>query len=108
MLAYSKDVAANTSIVAVVQSIRVLFLNLGVPAILAMFFAAPNFAAAPLPTLNLKETLTLAMLSLGIGSVFQHMRWHPALNIKIRLVLDLPVYPGGGSGQSICCSFSGS
>ena len=74
MLAYSEDVAANTSVVAVVQSIRILFLSLGVPAILAMFFAAPNFAAAPLPTLNLKETLTLAMLALGIGGVFQHMR----------------------------------
>ena len=74
VLAYSEDVAANTSVVAVVQSIRVLFLSLGVPAILAIFFAAPDFAAAPLPTLNLKETLTLAMLALAVGSVFQHMR----------------------------------
>ncbi len=74
VLAYSEDVAANTSVVAVVQSIRVLFLSLGVPAILAIFFTAPNFAAAPLPTLNLKETLTLTMLALGIGGVFQHMR----------------------------------
>ena len=70
MLAYSEDVAANISVVAVVQSIRVLFLSLGVPAILAIFFVTPDFAAAPLPTLNLKDTLTLAMLALGVGVFF--------------------------------------
>lgn len=73
-LALSLDGNGQTSRIAVVQSIRVLFLTLCVPVLVATVFGATGLhlvPAHPLPPLPLGA---LIVATLGVGAIFQSMK----------------------------------
>lgn len=74
VLSLSMDSKADTSTVAIVQSIRVLFLTLCVPVIVAQIFGATGVDLAPTGVLNPLHGVLLLAATFGVGLVFKRLR----------------------------------
>jgi len=74
VLSLSLEKGGETPRIAVVQSIRVLFLTLCVPLLVTVFFGGAGVALLPSPVMSVGALAGLAAAALALGFVFQRLR----------------------------------